>query len=177
MQNPRSILIGITFLLISVGCQEQNDVGSVEIIRGFSAYQPKGTSIVQENDHCFILAVDGHHVDPPNEDQGYTDAHTISYRQFEVPPGSHTITVRFYRHVSRSVVETSGLSVDVDTDPPAESGVHLGPIKLPVKMAPQHTYVLSANYTSFADTSIAPHWQPELVDHDTHQSAGKATLQ
>jgi hypothetical protein len=177
MQNPRFIIIGLTLLLVSVGCSEQHDIGTPEVIRGFSAYQPKGTSIVQENDHCFILAVDGHHVDPPSEDQGYTDAHTISYRQFEIPPGSHTITVRFYRHVSKSVIETTGLSTAVDTNAPADSGVHLGPTKVPANFAPEHTYVLTSNYTAVADAAAPPHWQPEVVDQDTHESAGKATLQ
>ncbi len=159
MRNPRFIFIGITLLLFSVGCQEQNEVGSVEVIRGFSGYRPKGSSIVQENDHCFILAVDGHHVDPPTQAQRYTDAPPVSYPHYAVPPGSHTITVRFYRHVvSQSIVETSGAERRGRRHrSPAESGVHQGPIKLPVKMGfPQHTYVLAANYTSFTPTPRSP---------------------
>jgi hypothetical protein len=174
MRNSPKIFSLIAILLLFAGCQEQTSVGSVEIIRGFSSYRPTGSSIIQENDHCFILAVDNHPVERPNEDQGYVSSYTISYRQFEVPPGTHTITVRYYHHVSRNAIETSGVDPDLDVKTTPESGTLLGPAKVPVNITPKHIYVMQSNFNGPPD---ATHWQPELIDKTTNQPAGQSTLQ
>ncbi len=175
MQKSPLIFSLITLLLFTTGCQEQTYLGSVEIIRGLSSYRPDGSSIIQENDCCFILSVDGNPVTPRNEDQGYLGANRLAYRQFEVPPGSHTVSVRYYHHVSRNVMENMGLDPYVDTAP--ESGLVLGPTNVPVNITAKHTYYMQSNFNGAPDTATPPHWQPELIDRHTKESAGKAALQ
>jgi hypothetical protein len=101
----------------------------------------------------FINTVD----DQPVPQFDVNDVYPATYRQFQVPPGQHTLTV-FYR-------EPSNLEV-----------VSAGPRQIIVNVEPGATYHLTPNRigwdTSLGSTVRTANWRPEVLRDGTNESAG-----
>jgi hypothetical protein len=179
MRNSFLFSLAIGILTLCAGCQDQPPMGPVQNIRGFSTYQLAAASIIQESDCCILLAVDGHPIHAPHKDEN--DKYIC--RQFAVPHGTHTLTVRYFHQYEQfdptasASVGGLGLSVPVYVSiDDKEDGVHMGPAQFPVNMAPNGIYTIQPNVTGISDVLFA-HWQPELIDTQSDQSAGKSALQ
>lgn len=115
------------------------------------------TSVLREADHCYIGSIDG----KPIEQYDVDILWAASYRQFRVPSGKHVLSI--YYHESRNFELVSG-----------------GPRHVKVDVQPDQRYVLKSNVNPadalFGDTLTTVSWRPELLNKQTGECAGEATL-